>query len=159
VGEIIAQNESLMVEYWRKPKETQDTIIDGWLHTGDMGTYDKVGHIYLVDRKKDMIISGGENIYPREIEEILYKHPSVHEATVFGIPDPYWVEKVHAAIVLKEGASATSEDIVEFCRKHIARYKVPKSVEFVQTLPKNPQGKILKKELREKYWAGMERKI
>ena len=159
VGEIIAQSESIMVEYWRKPKETQDTIIDGWLHTGDMGYYDSVGHIYLVDRKKDMIISGGENIYPREIEEILYKHPSVHEATVFGIPDPYWVEKVHASIVLKEGASATSEDIIEFCRKHIGRYKVPKSVEFVQTLPKNPQGKILKKELREKYWAGMERKI
>jgi acyl-CoA synthetase (AMP-forming)/AMP-acid ligase II len=118
-----------------------------------------VGHIYLVDRKKDMIISGGENIYPREIEEILYKHPSVHEASVFGIPDPYWVEKVHASIVLKEGARATSEDIIEFCRKQIARYKVPKSVEFVQALPKSPQGKIHKKELREKYWTGMERKI
>ncbi len=159
VGEIIAQSESIMVEYWRKPKETGEAIIDGWLHTGDMGYYDKVGNIYIVDRKKDMIISGGENIYPREVEEILYQHPAVYEASVFGIPDPYWVEKVHAVVVLKKGASSTSDEMIEFCKKRIARYKVPKSVEFAEALPKNPQGKILKKELREKYWAGMERKI
>ncbi|MFH1241191.1 MAG: AMP-binding protein, partial [Pseudomonadota bacterium] len=159
VGEIIAQSESLMVEYWKKPKETQETIIDGWLHTGDMGYYDRVGNIYIVDRKKDMIISGGENIYPREVEEILYQHPSVREVAVFGIPDPYWVEKVHAAIVLKEGYSSTSEEMIDFCKKYIARYKLPKSIEFAEALPKNPAGKILKKEMREKYWTGMDRKI
>ena len=159
VGEIIVQSESIMMEYWRQPEETQDTIINGWLHTGDMGHYDEVGNIYIVDRKKDMIISGGENIYPREVEEILYQHPSIQEVAVFGIPDPYWIEKVHAVIVLKKGASSTSDEIIDFCKKYIAHYKVPKSVEFADILPKNPQGKILKKELREKYWVGFERRI
>ena len=106
-----------------------------------------------------MIISGGENIYPREIEEVLYKHPAVAEAAVIGVPDELWVERVHALIVLKEGRVATEDEMIEFCKQHLARYKAPKSVEFVEILPKNPQGKILKRELREKYWGGLERKI
>jgi len=159
VGEIVLQSKPVMVEYWHKPVDTQEVMIDGWLHTGDMGFYDEKGFVYIVDRKKDMIISGGENIYPREIEEVLYKHPSVAEAAVIGVPDNVWVERVQALIVLKEGRHATEEEIIEFCKRHLARFKAPKSVEFVEFLPKNPQGKILKRELREKYWGGFERKI
>ena len=159
VGEIIVQSHHLMVEYWHKPEDTRDTIVNGWLHTGDAAYYDEKGYIYIVDRKKDMIISGGENIYPREVEEVLYQHPAVNEAAVIGIPDPYWVERVHALVVLKEGASITIEELIEFCKGKIARYKSPKSVEFVVSLPKNPAGKILKQELREKYWASLERRV
>jgi long-chain acyl-CoA synthetase len=151
VGEVIAQSKHNMVEYWHKPDDTRETIVDGWLHTGDMGRYDEKGYIYIVDRKKDMIISGGENIYPREVEEILYQHPAVLEAAVIGIPDPYWVEKVHAVVVLREGASVNADELINFCKGRIARYKAPKSAEFVDALPKNPSGKILKRELRQKY--------
>ncbi|MCJ7655458.1 MAG: long-chain-fatty-acid--CoA ligase, partial [Dehalococcoidia bacterium] len=158
VGELILRSKQMMAEYWHKPDDTRATIIDGWLHTGDMCYYDEKGYIYIADRKKDMIISGGENVYPREVEEILYRHPAVLEATVIGIPDPYWVEKVHALVVTKKGASATTEEVIAFCKKHIAGYKTPKSVEFVDSLPKNPAGKILKRELREKYWKEAEKK-
>ncbi|MFH1112640.1 MAG: long-chain-fatty-acid--CoA ligase [Pseudomonadota bacterium] len=154
VGEIVVQSKSLMSEYWKRPEETLATIVDGWLHTGDMGYYDENGFIYIVDRKKDMIISGGENIYPREVEEILYRHPAVSEAAVIGLPDETWVERVHAVIALKEGWKVEPEEIVALCKEHLARYKAPRSVEFVESLPKNPQGKILKKELREKYRKG-----
>jgi acyl-CoA synthetase (AMP-forming)/AMP-acid ligase II len=116
-----------------------------------MGYYDDKGFIYIVDRKKDMIISGGENVYPREIEEVLYRHPGVLECAVIGLPDEKWVERVHAVIVLREGAREDANDIIEFCKEHIARYKAPRSVDFVETLPKNPQGKILKKDLRASY--------
>jgi len=152
VGEIIARSKHIMVEYWHKPEETKEAIINGWVHTGDMGYYDDEGYIYIADRKKDMIISGGENVYPREVEEVLYQHPAVLEAAVIGIPDPYWVEKVHAVVETRKGVSTTAEEIIAFCKKHIAGYKVPKDIEFVDSLPKNPAGKILKKELREKYW-------
>jgi long-chain acyl-CoA synthetase len=158
VGEIVLQNKTMMVEYWRKPDDTHEVMVDGWLHTGDMGFYDEKGFVYIVDRKKEMIISGGENIYPREIEEVLYKHPAVAEATVIGVPDKLWVERVHALIVLKEGRGTTEDEMIEFCKQHLARFKAPKSVEFVESLPKNPQGKILKRELRKKYWGGLERK-
>jgi acyl-CoA synthetase (AMP-forming)/AMP-acid ligase II len=159
VGEIIVKSKAVMKEWWHKPDETLETVVDGWVHTGDMGRYDEKGYIYIVDRKRDMVVSGGENVYPREIEEILYQHPAVVEAAVIGIPDPYWVERVHAVVVLKEGANVTSEEIIDFCKKRIARYKAPKSIEFVESLPKTPSGKILKRELREKYWAGMERRV
>jgi acyl-CoA synthetase (AMP-forming)/AMP-acid ligase II len=159
VGEIILQNKMMMVEYWHKPEDTREVMGEGWLHTGDMGYYDHQGYIYIVDRKKDMIISGGENIYPREIEEVLYQYPAVAEAAVIGIPDETWVERVHALVVLKDGRDATGDEIIEFCRRQLARYKAPKSVEFVDALPKNPQGKILKREIRQKYWKGLERKI
>ena len=141
-----------MTEYWQKPEETGETIQDGWLYTGDLGYYDENGYIYIADRKKDMIITGGENVYPVEVENILYRYPAVKEAAVIGIPDPYWIERVHALVVLKDNVQATSEDIITFCRDNISHYKAPKSVEFVTDLPKNPQGKILKKEIRVKYW-------
>ncbi|MBA7465995.1 Long-chain-fatty-acid--CoA ligase [subsurface metagenome] len=159
VGEITVRSKQIMVEYWHKPDDTLANIVNGWLHTGDMGYYDEKGYIYIVDRKKDMIISGGENVYPREVEEILYRHPAVLEATVIGIPDPYWVERVHAVVVTKKGASTTAEELIAFCKENIAGYKTPKSVEFVDSLPKNPAGKILKRELREKYWEGRVRKV
>ena len=151
VGEIIVQSKHIMAEYWHRPEETRETLVDGWLHTGDMGYYDEEGYIYIVDRKKDMIVSGGENIYAREVEEVLYKHPAVQEAAVIGAPDPYWVERVHAVVVTKKGASVTADELIKFCKQHIASYKAPKSVEFVDSLPKNPAGKILKRELRKKY--------
>jgi len=153
VGEIIAQSDSIMAEYWRRPDETKETIRDGWLHTGDMGFYDQMGFIYIVDRKKDMIVSGGENVYSREVEDVLYMHPAVAEVAVIGIPDPVWVERVHALVVLKKGTEATEEEIIDFCRKHIAHFKAPKGIEFMESLPKSPQGKILKKEIRQKYWG------
>jgi long-chain acyl-CoA synthetase len=159
IGEIIVRSKHIMVEYWHRPDETRETIVNGWLHTGDMGYYDEEGYFYIVARKKDMIISGGENVYPREVEEVLYRHPAVLEAAVIGIPDPYWVEKVHAVLVLREGASTSAEEIIAFCKKNIAGYKTPKSVEFVDSLPKNAAGKILKRELREKYWKGQARKV
>jgi acyl-CoA synthetase (AMP-forming)/AMP-acid ligase II len=153
VGEIIAQSDSIMAEYWRRPDDTKETIRDGWLHTGDMGFYDKKGFIYIVDRKKDMIVSGGENVYSREVEDILYMHPAVAEVAVIGIPDPVWVERVHALVVLKPGAAATEEEMIDFCRERIAHFKAPKGIEFIESLPKSPQGKILKKEVRQRYWA------
>ena len=159
VGEIVLRSKAMMVEYWHKPNETRDVINNGWLYTGDMGYYDQKGNIYIVDRKKDLIITGGENVYPREVEEVLYRHPAVAEATVIGVPDKLWIERVHALVVLQEGRHATGDEIMEFCKQHLARYKAPKSVEFVKSLPKNPQGKILKRELREKFWKGLERKV
>jgi len=157
LGEITVRSKQVMVEYWHKPDDTRANVIKGWLHTGDIGYYDEEGYIYIVDRKKDMIITGGENVYPREIEEVLYRHPAVLEAAVIGIPDPYWIEKVHAVVTTKKGASATAEELIAFCKKNLAGYKAPKSVEFVDSLPKNPSGKILKRELREKYWKGTPR--
>ncbi len=159
LGEIIVRSKHIMLEYWKKPKDTSNTIVNGWLHTGDIGRYDEQGYVFLVDRKKDMIISGGENVFPREIEEVIYRNPKVHEVAVIGIPDPYWVEKVHAVISLKKGVKATAEEIINFSKKSLAGYKAPKSVEFVDALPKNAAGKIMKRELREKYWANQDRKI
>jgi len=152
IGEIIVESKRIMTGYWRKPDETKEAIRDGWLYTGDMGYYDEKGFIYIADRKKDMIITGGENVYPREVEDVLYRHPAVEEVAVIGVPDAYWVERVHALVVLRANTQATEDDIISFCRDCIAHYKAPKSVEFVESLPKNPQGKILKKELRAKYW-------
>jgi acyl-CoA synthetase (AMP-forming)/AMP-acid ligase II len=154
VGEIIAQSNAIMVEYWHRPEETRETIIDGWLHTGDLGYYDENGFIFIVDRKKDMIVTGGENVYSREVEDVLYKHPAIGEVAVVGIPDPVWVERVHAVVALKKDAAASENEIIAFCKDHVASYKAPKSVEFLEALPKNPQGKILKKEIRAKYWPG-----
>ena len=153
VGELVVKSRSLMSEYWKLPEETEKTIIDGWLYTGDVGYYDQDGNIYLADRKKDMIISGGENIYPREVEEVMYQHPAVQEVAVIGVPDSYWVERVHAVVVLKPGSSVTEKELGDFCKQHMARYKAPKSFEFVASLPKNPQGKILKRELRGRFKA------
>ena len=151
LGEIIVRSKHIMKEYWKKPEDTATTIVDGWLYTGDIGYYDENGYVYIVDRKKDKIITGGENVFPREVEEIIYRHPDVHEAAVIGVPDPYWIEKVHAVISLKKGATCTAEDLKAFCKKNLAGYKTPKSIEIVDALPKNATGKILKRELRDKY--------
>ena len=151
IGEIVAQSDSIMVGYWNEPEETDKVIIDGWLHTGDLGYYDEKGYVYIVDRKKDMIVTGGENVYSREVEEVLYTHPAVLEVAVIGVPDPVWVESVHAVIGLRSGESTTEEEIIAFCKSRLASYKAPRSVEFVDSLPKNAQGKILKKEIRAKY--------
>ena len=151
VGEIIAQSDSIMVEYWNRPEETREVLIDGWLHTGDLGYYDEKGFIYIVDRKKDMIVTGGENVYSREVEDVLYTHPAIAEVAVIGVPDPVWVERVHAVIVLKADATLKEHEIIAFCKEHLASYKAPKSIEFLESLPKNPQGKIVKKEIRSKY--------
>jgi long-chain acyl-CoA synthetase len=159
VGEIVARSDRMMKGYWRMPEETAKTIEDGWLHTGDVGRMDEDGYIYLVDRKKDMIISGGENIYSREVEEVLYMHPAVLEAAVVGAPDEKWGESVKAVVALKEGAAASEEEIIDFCKEHLAGYKKPRSVEFRDSLPKTASGKIRKSEIRERYWEGYERRI
>ena len=141
----------MMVGYWQMPEETAKKLRNGWLHTGDLGKMDEDGYVYIVDRKNDMIISGGVNIYPREIEEVLYEHPAIDEASVLGVPDEHWGEIVKAVVVLKEGYKATEEDIISFCGERLASFKKPKSVDFWDTLPKNSFGKILKKDIRKKY--------
>ena len=159
LGEIIVRSKHIMREYWKKPEDTDSTIIDGWLYTGDIGYYDEKGYIYIIDRKKDMIITGGENVFPREIEEVLYKHPAVQEVAVIGIPDPYWVEKVHAVVTLKKNMECTADELISLCKQNLAGYKSPKSVEFIDSLPKNAAGKILKRELREQYWVDSGRRL
>lgn len=149
VGELIGRSEAMMKGYWQLPEETEKKLKDGWLYTGDLGKLDEDGYVYIVERKNDMIISGGVNIYPREIEEVLYRHPAVSEASVIGVPDEHWGEVAKAVIVLKEGAAATGDEIIKFCGEHLASFKKPKSVEFWKELPKSPQGKILKKAIRE----------
>ena len=159
IGEIVVRGDVVMKGYWNKPEETAETLRGGWLHTGDLGMMDENGYLYIMDRKKDMIISGGMNIYPREIEEVILRHPAVYEVAVIGVPDPLWGESVKAIVVLREGAKVTEEEIINFCKEHMASFKKPKSVEFVESLPKSAYGKILKKELRDKYWQGKERKV
>jgi long-chain acyl-CoA synthetase len=160
VGEIVARGPNVMMGYWKRPEETATTLRGGWLRTGDMATIDEDGYIYLVDRKKDMIISGGENVYSTEVENVIYQHPAAHEAAVIGVPDEKWGEAVKAIVTLKEGASLTESELIEFCASKLADYKVPKSVEIREgELPKSATGKILKKELREPYWQGRNRRI
>ena len=150
-GEVTYRTGAMFRGYWNNSKATLETLIDGWCHSGDIGKLDEEGFLYLVDRKKDMIISGGENIYSREVEEALVQHPAVSEAAVIGLPDPKWGEAVCAVIVLRNGMTATDEDIIEHSRTLIASYKKPKSVFFVDSLPKLPSGKISKVELRKRF--------
>jgi acyl-CoA synthetase (AMP-forming)/AMP-acid ligase II len=159
IGEIVAQSDQVMLEYWKNPEATAESFQAGWLHTRDMGYMDEDGYVYLVDRKGDMIVSGGFNVYPKEVEDVLYMHPAVFEAAVFGVPDPKWGETVKAAVALKAGMSATEDDIIDFCKEHLAGYKKPTSVDFIAALPKNDNGKILRKDLKEPYWQGKGRNI
>ena len=159
VGEIIARGDSIIREYWHMPEETRRTIKDGWLYSGDLATVDEDGYIYIVDRKKDIIISGGENISSREVEEAIYCHPAVLEAAVMAVPDDHLVEAVKAVVVLKKGQQASEEEIVALCRQKLAGYKQPRSVDFVDSLPKSASGKILKRELRERYWKDQPRRV
>lgn len=148
-GEIIIKGDNIMKEYFKNPEANAETLKDEWLYTGDIGHMDEDGFFYITDRKKDMIIHGGENIYPREIEEVLYSHPNVSLATVIGVRDKIYGETVKAFIILKEGKSSSSEEIIEYCKKNLADFKVPKYVEFREDLPKTPTGKIMKQPLRE----------
>ena len=158
-GEIIVKSEANMVGYWRRPDITDKTLLDGWLWTGDIATWDKEGYIFIVDRAKDMIISGGENIYSTQVEAAIHQHPAVLESAVFGVPDTQWGEAVKAVVVLKPGKKATAKEIIDTASENLASYQKPKSVDFVDSLPKAPTGKILKRTLREKYWKDEDRKI
>jgi acyl-CoA synthetase (AMP-forming)/AMP-acid ligase II len=159
MGEIVVRGDLVMKGYWNKPEATAETLRGGWLHTGDIGYLDEDGYLYITDRKKDMIISGGSNIYPREIEEVVCQHPAVFEVAAIGVPDEKWGETVKALVVLHEGERATEAEIIEHCKRHLASYKKPQSVEFLPALPKNAYGKVLKRELRDRYWAGRQRKV
>jgi len=149
LGEVIIKGPQVMKGYWNLPEETANTLRDGWLYTGDIAKVDEDGYLYIVDRKKDMIIASGYNIYPRDIEEVLYEHPAVQEAVVIGVPDTYRGEDVKAVLVLKEGKTAAAEEIIQYCRKNLAAYKVPRIIEFRTELPKTGVGKILRRTLRE----------
>ncbi|MDP2123079.1 MAG: fatty acid--CoA ligase [Parvibaculum sp.] len=159
VGEIVIRGGSIMKGYWNRPDATKDAIRDGWFYTGDAGFFDKEGYLFIHDRVKDMIVSGGENIYPAEVENALFGHEAIADAAVIGVPDEKWGEAVKAIVVLKPGQKATPEEIIAFAKTRIASYKVPKSVDFIEALPRNPSGKILRRELRLPYWEGRARMV
>jgi long-chain acyl-CoA synthetase len=158
VGEVAVRGDNVMVGYWNKPAQTAEALVDGWYRTGDLGYMDDHGFVYLVDRAKDMIVTGGENVYSTEVEDVLYRHPAVLEAAVFAVPDERWGEAVHAVVVPR---GAVSEDeLMRHCRSAIAGYKVPKQIELRQeALPKSGAGKVLKRELREPYWKDREARV
>lgn len=151
IGEIVVKGNNVMEGYFKNPDATRDTIKDGLLHTGDLGYRDDEGYFFIVGRKKEMIIRGGENIYPKEIEEILYSHPDVMEAAVVGLPDKIWGEEVCAFIVPREGRAISAEELIEFCKERIAHFKCPRRVIFIDSLPKTATGKIQKTRLKEEY--------
>jgi fatty-acyl-CoA synthase len=151
VGEIIVRGDTVTPGYWNLPDETQTAIRDGWLYTGDLAVIDDEQYVTIVDRKKDMILTGGENVYSTEVENVLYQHEAILEAAVVGVPDPHWGEAVKACVVLKEGREATEEEIIAFCKRDLAGYKAPKSIDFLKALPKTGSGKIYKKGLRDPY--------
>ncbi|MCH2624453.1 MAG: AMP-binding protein [Actinomycetota bacterium] len=158
-GEVLVNGPNVMQGYWNKPDQTADALQDGWYRTGDIGYLDDEGYLYLVDRAKDMIISGGENVYCSEVEEVIYQHPNVLEATVFGIPHEQWGEQVHAVVVPRDG-NLTDTELIDFCRISLGGYKLPRSVEFrSEELPKSGPGKVLKRELRAPFWEGKDRSI
>ncbi len=159
VGEVIARSNVVMAGYWRQPEATDAVIVDGYFHTGDMATIDQEGMIEIVDRKKDLIISGGENVSSIEIEGMLYKHPAVLEAACIAIPDQKWGEVPAAIVVLKEGLNATEDELVNFCRENMAHFKCPKSISFIDALPRTATGKIQKNQLRDKFWEGRGKRV
>ena len=158
-GEVVIRGPQLMRCYWHQPEATAATLRDGWLHTGDVGSLDTDGYLTIRDRLKDMIVSGGENVYPRAIEEVLMHHSAVAEAAVIGVPDPRWGETVKAVIVPREDASFSPDEVIAFCRERLGGFEVPRSVDVVDRLPRNAAGKVLKRVLREAYWAGQERGV
>ncbi len=158
-GEVAVRGDLVMQGYWDNPQATAQTLRGGWLHTGDLGHLDDDGYLYITDRIKDLVISGGANIYPREVEEVIARHPGVAEVAVIGVPDEEWGEAVKALVVRRDGVDVSADAIIGFCRDNLASYKKPQSVEFLRTLPKNAYGKVLKRELREPYWKDHARNL
>jgi long-chain acyl-CoA synthetase len=159
VGEVVCRTPQIMLGYWNLPDASARAIRDGWFHTGDAGYLDKDGYLFIYDRVKDMIISGGENIYPAEVESALFGHPAIADVAVIGVPDAQWGEAVKAIVVKKPGVPVSEKELIDYARQRIAGYKVPRSVDFIDALPRNPTGKILKRELRKPYWQGRERQV
>jgi long-chain acyl-CoA synthetase len=160
VGELWTRSHQNMAGYWNNPEATAAAITpDGWFRTGDAGYADENGYLFLHDRVKDMIVSGGENVYPAEVENALMAHPAVADVAVIGVPDERWGEAVKAIVVREPGSDVSGDDLVAFARERLAGFKLPKSVDFADSLPRNPSGKLLKRELREPYWAGVDRRI
>ena len=149
----------VMKGYWNRPDSTRDAVRDGWMHTGDVAYMDDEGYVFIYDRLKDMIVSGGENIYPAEVENALFGHPDLADVAVIGVPDPNWGEAVKAIVVAKPGAAKDPASVIAWARERIANYKVPKSVDFVEAIPRNITGKILRRELRKPYWEGRDRMV
>lgn len=158
-GEIVARGPQLMRGYWNRPDESADALRGGWLHTGDIGTLDADGYLYVRDRLKDMIVSGGENVYPSVVENVLYQHPAVADVAVIGVPDERWGEVARAVVVLRPEVPASGEEILGFCRQHLGGFEVPRAIDFVKQLPRNPSGKVLKRLLREPYWTAQARQV
>lgn len=160
IGEICVRGPDVFAGYWRAPEVSQAAFdAQGWLRTGDLARVDDEGYIYIVDRRKEMLVSGGFNIYPTEIESVLAQHPAVYEVCVVGVPDDHWGEVVKAVVVLRQGAQASAQDIIDFCKDRLADFKKPRSVDFVTELPKNSNGKLSRKDVRERYWQGRDRKV
>jgi acyl-CoA synthetase (AMP-forming)/AMP-acid ligase II len=159
IGEVVCRSAQIMKGYWNLPKATASCIREGWFHTGDAGYLDEDGYLYIYDRVKDMIVTGGENVYPAEVEGALFGHPAVADVAVIGVPDEKWGEAVKAVVVKKPGTEVTEAELIAFARSRIGGYKLPKSVDFVASLPRNPSGKLLKRELRKPYWEGRERQV
>jgi acyl-CoA synthetase (AMP-forming)/AMP-acid ligase II len=159
VGELLYQGENLMAGYWEREEATAQALRGGWFHTGDAGYLDADGFIFLKDRIKDVIISGGENVYPAEIEAVLMSHPEILECAVIGVPDPKWGETVKAVVVTRAGATLTEAVLIAWTREKIAGFKRPTSVDFIDALPRNASGKLLKRTLREPYWTGYTRRV
>lgn len=159
IGQVLARGPQMMKGYWQQPEATAEALRGGWMHTGDAGILDDAGYLYIQDRVKDMVVSGGENVYPRVVEELLFKHPAVAEAAAIGVPDEKWGETIKAIIVLRPGMTATEAEIIDFCRGKLGGFERPRSVDFVDALPRTPSGKVLKRVLREPYWAGQARRV
>jgi len=159
-GELVARGENVMHGYWNSPEETQRAFRNGLFRSGDIGYQDKDGYFYVLDRLKDMIVTGGENVYSAEVEAVICEHPAVREAAVFGIPDPQWGELVATCVVLNQGHSLSADDLIAFCRRSLANYKIPRRVEFSAVeLPKGGSGKIRKRVLRDRFWRQQERAV
>ena len=158
-GEICVRGDLVMKGYYKAPEKTAETIVDGWLHTGDIGHLDEQGYLHITDRKKDMIISGGFNVYPSEVEQVIWAHPAVQDCAVIGVPDEQWGEAVKAVVELNAGHTVSADELVALCKERLGSIKAPKSVDFVPALPRSTVGKVLKKDLRERYWQGQQRRI
>ena len=158
-GEICVRGDLVMKGYYKAPDKTAETIIDGWLHTGDVGHIDAEGCLHITDRKKDMIISGGFNVYPNEVEQVIWAHPAVQDCAVIGVPDAAWGEAVKAVVELNAGQQVSAEELIALCKQKLGSVKAPKTIDFVASLPRSPVGKVLKKDLRARYWQNTSRNI